>query len=84
MGLNPRFVVELESETGSVSLEGAQLLLRDYRPPSSLLSVDCSSITEPGTYTLPVVVNQSEGFRVVRQDPENIRVYIENRGGITP
>jgi hypothetical protein len=84
IGLDPRFEVELEPETGSVSLEGSQLLLKDYRPPASLLSVDCSSITERGAYTFSVVVNQSDGFRVVRQEPENIRVYIENRGGITP
>jgi YbbR domain-containing protein len=48
---------ELDIRAGRVHLEGkTQADLDDYKPPMDLLSVDCSAITSPGSYTLRVRV----------------------------
>ncbi|MDR3303508.1 MAG: hypothetical protein LBS86_03765 [Treponema sp.] len=78
--LNPRFSITLDVNTCTVSLEAAQRLLKDFRPPSPFLTLDCAEITASGTYTLPVSVAIREGFAVARRDPETVRVHITERG----
>jgi hypothetical protein len=73
-GLDRRFSVVLEPKTGMVRLEGPDLA--SYTPPASLLSVDCSSIHEPGSFHLPVLANLAPGFHLVRQEPEEVELQI--------
>ncbi|MDR2394607.1 MAG: hypothetical protein LBD93_10710 [Treponema sp.] len=74
--LDERFSADLEVGTGSIRLEGSQRALEQYSPPASLLYVDASAITEPGTYTLPVVVPSLPGFTLLRRDPETVTVQV--------
>lgn len=80
-GLPERFTADLEVKTGMVRLEGSQQSLDQYKPPDSLLWVDGSSISQGGTYTLPVTVQAVPGFTLLRQEPETVTVHIKNRGG---
>jgi hypothetical protein len=81
IGLPERFVADLEIKTGMVRLEGSQQDLEQYIPPDSWLSLDGSSITREGTYTLPVTVQVAPEFILLRQEPETVTVHIRNRGG---
>jgi YbbR domain-containing protein len=75
-GLDPRFDVVPSGITGNVRLEGNQSRLNSFTPPSGFLSVDCSGLTEPGIYTLPVRVNLPDGLILIRQEPEEISLMI--------
>jgi YbbR domain-containing protein len=78
-GLDQLFSARLGSVRGSVSIEGTQLSMQDYQPDASLLFVDCSSIQEAGTYTLPVSANLPLGMRLIRQEPETLIVRVSER-----
>jgi YbbR domain-containing protein len=75
-GLNPKFRAEGDGRTGTVRLEGNQNRLDFFRPPDGFLSIDCSGLTDPGTYTLPVTVNLPDGLKLIRQDPEELRLTV--------
>ena len=78
-GLNLLFSATPGSARGSVSIEGTQLSMQDYQPDASLLFVDCSSIQDPGIYTLPVLANLPSGMRLIRQEPETLIVRVTTR-----
>jgi YbbR domain-containing protein len=75
-GLDLMFESELGVKTGSVRLEAGQSLLDNFSVRSGFLSVDCSSITEPGTYTLPVKVDLPEGFILIKCEPDEVAVTV--------
>jgi len=75
-GLDLSFEADLGGRTGSVRLEAGQSLLDNFSVPPGFLSVDCSGITEPGTYTLPVSVDLPDGFILIRRDPEEVAVTV--------
>jgi hypothetical protein len=75
-GLGPYLESDLGGRTGSVRLEAIQSLLDNFSVQTGFLSVDCSGITEPGTYTLPVKVDLPDGFILIRRDPEEVGVII--------
>ncbi|MHB9291705.1 hypothetical protein Holit_00786 [Hollandina sp. SP2] len=77
--LHERFIADLEKGTGSIRLEGSQRALEQYSPPSSLLYVDGSAITEPGTYTLPLLVPRIPNVTLLRKDPETVTVQVRLR-----
>jgi YbbR domain-containing protein len=74
--LDPRFEAELNIKTGTARLEGNQSLLDAFTPPPYFFSVDCSSLTMPGTYELPVIVNLPRGFSLVRGEPESVSLTL--------
>jgi hypothetical protein len=76
IGLDLSFDSDLGGRTGSVRLEAMQSLLDNFHVKSGFLSVDCSGITGPGTYTLPVDVDLPDGFILIRRDPEEMGVTI--------
>jgi YbbR domain-containing protein len=78
-GLDPRLESDLGGRTGSVRLEATQSLLDNFTAGPGFFSVDCSGITEPGTYTLPVDVDVPDGFILIRRDPEEVGVTITVR-----
>jgi hypothetical protein len=75
-GLHEQFEADTGGKTGSVRLEGNQLQLDIFVPSPDFLVVDCSALTEPGTYTLPVVINLPPEFSLVRREPEEIAVTV--------
>jgi hypothetical protein len=79
VGLDERFEADTGGRTGSVRLEGGQMQLDLFEPAPGFLSVDCSAVTGPGTYTLPVEITLPEGLSVVRREPEEIGVTIAPR-----
>ncbi|HCC38053.1 MAG TPA: hypothetical protein DEQ14_10830 [Treponema sp.] len=79
--LNPAFTVEI-GRTGSVRLEGDQADLDSFVPPDYFLSVDCSGITEPGEYTVPVRIDLSEELILVRRDPLEIKINVLPGGNL--
>jgi hypothetical protein len=55
-GLDEGFAGQIETRAGSVHLEGkSQDELDGFILPPDFLYVDCSEITGPGSYTLPVL-----------------------------
>jgi YbbR domain-containing protein len=82
-GLDLHFESDLGGRTGSVRLEARQSLLDNFSAQPGFLSVDCSGITEPGTYTLPVNVDLPDGFILIRQEPEEISVTIRIEGAMS-
>ncbi|MDR2370752.1 MAG: hypothetical protein LBD71_04670, partial [Treponema sp.] len=83
-GLDPRFAADLALKTGSVRVEGLQSELDSFVPPENFLSVDCSLLSGPGVYTLPVSVNLPSSFNLVRKEPQEVDVTVtavEKNGG---
>jgi YbbR domain-containing protein len=78
-GLDPRFEAE-PGNGGSVRLEGSRELLDMFIPPPDFLSVDCSALHTPGTYTLPVHIAPPEGLTVVHQEPVELSLTLGLRG----
>jgi hypothetical protein len=74
--LDPLFDAELDIETGMARLEGNQILLDAFTPPPDFFSADCSSLTMPGTYELPVIINLPRGFSLVRREPETVSLTL--------
>jgi len=75
-GLDIKFDFDLSVKTGSVRLEAAQSLLDNFSPQPGFLRVDCSDVTEPGTYTMPVNVYLPDGFILIRHEPDEVAVTI--------
>jgi YbbR domain-containing protein len=75
-GLDPRFDVVPGGITGNVRLEGNQSRLNSFTPQAGFLRVDCSDLTEPGIYILPVLVNLPDGLTLIKHEPEEISLTI--------
>jgi len=76
IGLDINFEADLGGRAGSVRLEARQSLLDNFSVQPGFFSVDCSGITEPGAYTLPVNVDVPDGFILIRREPEEVGVTI--------
>jgi YbbR domain-containing protein len=81
IGMDSHLQSDLGGRTGSVRLEARQSLLDNFTVEPGFLSVDCSGITEPGAYTLPVDVDLPEGFILIRRDPEEVSVTFTLESG---
>jgi hypothetical protein len=82
--LDLRFAARPDRETGIVRLQGGRRGLGNYDPPEDFLSLDCSSIRSPGTYTLPVAVNIASFFNLEGWEPEQVNVFISPFHGGQP
>jgi YbbR domain-containing protein len=78
-GLNDRFIGELEINRGSVRIEGGQTIFDRTRSADIRLYVDCSSITAPGDFLLPVLVFFPHLFTIIRQDPQQVIVHVQRK-----
>jgi YbbR domain-containing protein len=77
VGLDSAFEADFGGRTGSVRLEGRESQLDTFQPPLNFFSVNCTGLTEPGTYTLPVTVNLPRGVSLVRREPEELEITID-------
>jgi YbbR domain-containing protein len=80
-GLDSKFSGELDIKAGRVHLEGVQTDLDHYKAPDDLLSVDCSSITAPGTYTLKVQMKQPPHLKATF-DPADVSILVTVFNGL--
>jgi YbbR domain-containing protein len=79
-GLNPDFEADTGGRTGSIRIEGNQSQLDDFRPPTDFFTVDCSGISQTGTYTLPVTVDLPPDFSLIRYEPEDLLLTVTHYG----
>jgi hypothetical protein len=80
--LMPEFAGELDSKAGRVHLEsGSQTELDRYNPPINFLSVDCSSINAPGTYTLAVISAVMPRGITIAVEPREVTILVSPAGG---
>ena len=80
-GLNSRFNARLNVSTGSIRIEGNLNSLEGYTPWGTILSLDCSNIEESGILTLPVTVAIPPQFTLIRYEPMEVTVIIEEKLG---
>jgi len=67
---------ELETMVGNIHLEAENQEAVDHFAPSpDFLTVDCSGISEPGTYVLKVIAADSGGLKLI-VDPEEVKIRI--------
>jgi len=76
IALNDTFDADAGGRTGSVRIEGTQSALDNFQPPPEFFTVDCSGIARPGTYTLPVAVDLSRDFSLIRREPEELTITV--------
>jgi YbbR domain-containing protein len=80
VALAPALEADMGGRTGSVRLEGSESLLDDFQPPPDFLTVDCAGIVEPGTYTVPVLIDLPADFLLNRREPEEIILTVTHKG----
>ncbi len=74
--LSDKFIISEQIPSITLELSGEKNFLSRYYPSSEVLSVDFSSITEPGTYTLPVIVKVLPMYTLESIDTTEITVEI--------
>jgi YbbR domain-containing protein len=81
-GVREGFSAQLEIRAASIHLEGDNLdEVNSFIPPLDFLRVDCSGISEPGTYILRVLVGEAENINF-RTEPREVTVRIYLAGEI--
>ncbi|MDR1318741.1 MAG: hypothetical protein LBJ90_03875 [Treponema sp.] len=78
-GLVNHLEIVPDIKTGSIRLEGNQALLDQFVPSPGFFSVDCSFITVPGEYTLPVTVDLPPDLSLVRWEPQHVNATVSIR-----
>jgi YbbR domain-containing protein len=80
LDLRGDFRIEGNLENGSLRVQGGRLLLENIRPDQIRLAVDCSGITSPGVYTLPVKTDVPMGILVLKYEPTLVTLDIRSVG----
>lgn len=65
----------------SITVQGSQLLIEQLRPRDLHFYLDCSNITVPGTYLMPVRVDTPDGAAVLKYNPREVSVSFSERSG---
>ncbi|MDR1908345.1 MAG: hypothetical protein LBQ35_00310 [Spirochaetaceae bacterium] len=78
-GLDESFTAVTGIVSGSIRVQGSQNELEGYSPAGTILRLDCSRITAPGSYTLPVQAALPGEFTLVRSDPTAVTVQVRPR-----
>ncbi|MCK5672387.1 MAG: hypothetical protein KAH95_03380, partial [Spirochaetales bacterium] len=60
----------------TMEIQGKMLELEKYVPSDFRFTVDCSTLTRPGSYNLPVIPDVPVGILVLNYEPKEIRVEI--------
>ncbi len=72
---------EVPNVTVDIVVSGPETLIQDLDPTRVVPYVDCSNITEPGSYTLPISVSLPANISVASCDPGEITVQISEING---
>ena len=75
-GLAPELEADTGGRTGSARIEGRQSALDSFQPPPEFFTVDCSNLSAPGFYTLPVAVDLPQEFSLIRREPEDLTLTV--------
>jgi hypothetical protein len=80
-GLDNSFTAVMEVTRASIRIEGNQTELERYNPASdtNILRLDCSRITEAGSYTLPVQADIPAVFTLIRSDPTAVTIQVREK-----
>ncbi|MCR4962538.1 MAG: hypothetical protein K6B40_01500 [Firmicutes bacterium] len=70
--------------TVEITVSGPAALIQDLDPTMVIPYVECSEITEPGTYTLPVRVSLPSNLSAVSCAPDTVSVQISAKSGNEP
>jgi hypothetical protein len=54
-------------------------MLDTFTPAAGFLYIDCSGVTMPGVYTLPVKIDMPRGFSLSRYEPEEMSLIITRK-----
>lgn len=63
----------------SFTVSGAQLVLEKFYPSEYTIQADCSMITGPGEYELPVVIAVQDAFKIEDSETQTVKVKIKER-----
>jgi YbbR domain-containing protein len=74
-GLHEELTAVVEPSSASVRIHGVQREL-DLLDQQKILAVDCSAITAPGVYKLPLFVSVPLELTVGRKEPEDVTVTV--------
>ena len=75
-GLNPLFEAKADPERITFTLSGTQNQLEAFVPELHTVRMNCSAITKPGTYEVPIEVVLPKGIRLVSQSDRTARVSL--------
>lgn len=75
--LRPGLQIAESGLTGTLVIQGPRIQLSRWTPSGPLLSVSCETVTGPGTYVLPVSAAAPRQFSVLRLEPREITVTVE-------
>lgn len=81
LDLEPTLRMQLNTTTGRIQVQGSQLDLENVRQGDATLDVECSKITKPGVYTLPVKPSVPRGLVVLSYRPEKVTLTVTKGGG---
>jgi len=74
----PSYLVPVgEPLQGSITLQGSQLELEELKEGDISFTIDCSNITRPGVYTLPVRVDLPAYFTVLNYLPREMELELK-------
>jgi YbbR domain-containing protein len=79
INLDDQFTGEPEISAGSVRIEGGQNVFDTIIDQEILLTVDCAGINAEGSFLLPVLAVIPQLFTLIRQDPENVLIFIRRK-----
>ena len=75
-GLDPEFLLDEELPDGLIRVQARQIDIESLSPGDVQLSIDASTITETGTFRLPVRPIVPAGFVVLRYEPTSIQLVV--------
>ena len=76
-GLNANLSLKGTAPEITLKLEGNMASLETYEIPKNAIYVDVSTIHEPGTYELPVLISLPSYYKVLEKSVENVSVTLE-------
>jgi YbbR domain-containing protein len=74
--LDSRFTAEIAQLSFGMRLEGNRYELETYVPEQGALYLDCSAITGPGTWDLPVQAEILPAFTLIQAEPQTVTVIV--------
>lgn len=75
--LNEKFEVVTDSVLGNITVKGTKSNITSWVPPENVLRVNCSNITKPGVYSLPVQAVIPGKLTLIDANPKNIQFEVK-------
>jgi YbbR domain-containing protein len=84
LGLNPDLELASPLPSGLVRVQATQRALDETTATDVQLTVDASTIEDPGSYELRVVPQVPQGFVVLRYEPSTVQISVAPADGVEP